>query len=108
MRTSRLVPPLLKLTTFALTWAAGAVLAQEPVPESAKERFQRMSREAEAKGLVEPFKGVTTDGKIVPGLFPLKSTGVSTEPVRIAAEAFIAALTEKERERTLFDVRDDE
>ncbi len=70
------------------------------------ERFRRMSEDFEAKGLAEPFKGITADGKIVPGLFPIQSTGVSTEPVRNAAEAFLASLTNVQRSRTLFPVDD--
>ena len=44
------------------------------------ERFRLMSRQAESRGLAEPFKGVTTNGNIVPGLFSIRSIGVSTEP----------------------------
>ena len=59
-------------------------------------------------GLAEPFKGVTTDGNVIPGLFPIRSTGVSTEPVRKAAGAFLASLTEEQRARTTFSVDDPE
>ncbi|HEY6404051.1 MAG TPA: DUF3500 domain-containing protein [Blastocatellia bacterium] len=72
------------------------------------ERVQRMSKDAENRGLAEPFKGVTTDGNIVPGLFPVRSTGVSTEPVRKAAGLFLASLREEQRARTVFDVGDSE
>lgn len=72
------------------------------------ERFQRMSREAEARGLAEPFRGVTTDGEVVSGLFPIRSTGVSTAPVRTAAEAFLATLTPAQRAKTVFSVDDPE
>jgi hypothetical protein len=65
-----------------------------------------MSKDAEARGLAEPFRGVTTGGKVVPGLFPIHSTGVSTEPVRKAAAAFLAALTTEQRGRTTFPVDD--
>ena len=34
---------------------------------------------------------MTTNGTVVPGLFTVKSTGVSTAPVRDAAVAFLAA-----------------
>ena len=85
------------------------------VPEGAwaqaadrSERARRMSQEAEARGLAEPFKGMTTDGTIVPGLFPIRSTGVSTEPVRKAAEAFLASLTPEQRAKTAFPVDDPE
>jgi Protein of unknown function (DUF3500) len=69
-------------------------------------RFPAMSRAAEEKGLAEPFKGITTNGEVVKGLFPLHSTGVSTEPVRTAAEKFLAALSEEQRRRTLFPADD--
>lgn len=72
------------------------------------ERFQRMSREAEARGLAEPFRGVTTDGNVVSGLFPIRSIGVSTAPVRAAAEAFLATLTPAQRTKTVFSVDDPE
>lgn len=67
-----------------------------------------MSKEAETRGLGEPFKGITTNGTVVSGLFPLHSTGVSTEPVRKAATAFLAALTQEQRAKTMFPVDDDE
>ena len=69
-------------------------------------RFPAMSRAAEEKGLAEPFKGITTNGEVVKGLFPLRSTGVATEPVRIAAEKFLAALGEEQRRTTQFPVDD--
>ena len=72
------------------------------------ERFRNMSRDAEKKGLAEPFKGVTANGTVEPGLFAVKSTGVSTEPVRKAAAAFLAALTDEQRSKTKFAVDDDE
>src|SRR6476659_4725688 len=66
--------------------------AQTQTPAERTERFRKMSIDAETKGLAEPFKGITTDGQVVPGLFAIHSTGVSTEPVRKAADAFLAAL----------------
>jgi hypothetical protein len=69
-------------------------------------RFPAMSRAAEERGLAEPFKGITTNGELATGLFPVRSTGVSTEPVRVAAEKFLAALSEEQRRKTLFPVDD--
>src|SRR6218665_1263603 len=66
-----------------------------PAPPGRESRIAEgaaRSREFEAKGLAEPFKGVTADGTVVPGLFGVKSTGVSTAPVQKAATAFLAAL----------------
>ncbi|HYV05149.1 MAG TPA: DUF3500 domain-containing protein [Blastocatellia bacterium] len=67
-----------------------------------------MSTAAEAKGLAEPFKGITTNGQVAPGLFGIHSTGVSTEPVRKAAETFLASLTLEQRTKTMFGVEDPE
>lgn len=88
-----------------IVWRAGA---QPPPGQSFQERAKQMSSAAEAKGLAEPFKGVTTDGSVVPGLFAVKSTGVSTEPVRVAAQAFLDALTAEQRKKTTFPVDDPE
>ncbi|MBM3724350.1 MAG: DUF3500 domain-containing protein [Acidobacteria bacterium] len=67
-----------------------------------------MSRKAEAEGLAKPFIGITASGQVTPGLFTLKSTGVSTEPVQRAAEAFLGGLDEAQRAKTQFPVDDPE
>ena len=89
----------------ALVWRAGA---QPPATQSFQERAKQMSAAAETKGLAEPFKGVTADGTVVGGLFAVKSTGVSTEPVRVAAQTFLDALTPDQRKKTAFPVDDPE
>ncbi len=96
---------------FVASLIPSYLLAQNPPPANAidmAERFRRMSEDFETKGLAEPFKGITADGNIEPGLFPIQSTGVSTEPVRNAAEAFLASLSNVQRSRTLFPVDDPE
>jgi hypothetical protein len=79
-----------------------------PAPRRSAADFQRMSAAAETRGLAEPFAGITANGEIEPGLFAIRSTGVSTEPVREAAQAFLAALTGEQHARTRFAVDDDE
>ena len=86
------------MTHFARDVLLGLLLVTS-VPGSAwaqaagrAERVRRMSEQAETRGLAEPFKGVTTNGTIISGLFAIRSTGVSTEPVRSAAVAFLASL----------------
>ena len=88
----------------------GASPAPAPSPGAAdrQARFERQSRSAEERGLAEPFRGITTNGAVVPGLFGIRSTGVSTEPVRASAAAFIATLTPEQRTRTLFPDDDTE
>jgi hypothetical protein len=75
-------------------------------PSEIAERFRRMSEEYELEGLAAPFRGITTIGKVEPGLFQISPSGVSTEPVRNAAENFIATLTSPQLARTLFPVDD--
>lgn len=91
----------------AVAGAAAFLTAQQPQGDR-KERFARNSRDAETKGLAEPFKGIATSKGLEPDLFPIRSTGVSTEPVRKAAEAFLNALTPEQRQKTVFAVDDPE
>ncbi len=82
--------------------------SQQPSPSQRLAQFKQRSIESEKAGLAQPFKGVTTDGNVMPGLFAIKSTGVSTAPVRKAADTFLAALTPEQKIKTLFTVDDDE
>ena len=52
----------------------------------------------------QPFKGITTDGGIIPGLFPIQQTGISTQPIREAAEDFLGSLKTEQRDRALFPI----
>jgi hypothetical protein len=81
---------------------ATRALAQQPADQA--EAFRRRSEEFEAKGLAEPFKGLTANGEVAPGLFPIRATGVSTEPVRQAAERFLSALSAEQRSRACFPI----
>jgi hypothetical protein len=56
------------------------------------------------KTVAEPFKGNTTDGAVVPGLFPIRATGVSTQTIRQATEAFLASLSAGQRARAIFPI----
>jgi hypothetical protein len=57
--------------------------------------------------IAAPFKGVTTDGQVVPNLFRIASTGVSTRPVQDAADALLASLDADQRRTATFAVDDD-
>ena len=78
-------------------------LSAQPPPAAGGSPVNR-----EAAALSEPFVGITTDGKAQPGLFHIRSTGVTTEPVKKAAVAFLAALTPEQRAKTTFPVDDSE
>lgn len=101
----------MRATTWALGWLAVGLLGgvdAGAAQETRTERFARMSREAEERGLAEPFRGITTHGTAEAGLFPIRSTGVSTEPVWRAARDFLGSLSPMDRARTLFPVDDPE
>jgi hypothetical protein len=70
------------------------------------ERLQRR-RETARLALTEPFVGVTTDGHVRAGLFPLRRTGVSLEPVVTAAGAFLASLDGEQRTTACFELESD-
>ena len=59
------------------------------------------------ESLAGAFHGITLDGTVEQGLFPIASTGVSTEPIIAAANDFIASLTKSERETACFAITDD-
>ncbi|MCR9117534.1 MAG: DUF3500 domain-containing protein [bacterium] len=56
----------------------------------------------------DPYVGIVTSSGAQEDLFHIKSTGVETEPIRVAAEKFLEGLTNEQREKTLFPVDDDE
>lgn len=77
---------LLTLVTLLLAQPRGAVAGRDAIKE--------------------PFKGVTTDGEIRRGLFKIRATGVSTEPLRQAAVDFLASLTPEQKAKTVYPVDD--
>jgi hypothetical protein len=89
------------------SWAL-AVMVLTATVAWAQDAMRQRSQAAEKQGLAEPFKGVTADGKLAADLFAIASTGVSTEPVKKAADAFLAGLTAAQRGKTTFAVDDDE
>jgi hypothetical protein len=96
---------------FLSSLIPAAVLApwafsQTQTPADTAETFRRMSEEYEQEGLATPFRGITTNSDVIPGLYEIKPTGVSTESVRNAAEKFIASLTPVQLARTMFPVND--
>jgi hypothetical protein len=82
------------------------VFGQKQTPTDMAERFRQMSEQDEQEGLAAPFEGITTNGKVIPGLFEINPTGVSTEQVRNAAEKFIDSLTNVQLARTMFPIDD--
>ncbi|HSF29518.1 MAG TPA: DUF3500 domain-containing protein [Candidatus Tectomicrobia bacterium] len=69
------------------------------LPEGLQRQLARAKANMEA-----PFKGITTDGHARAGLYPLRKTGMSVQPIIDAADTFLAALTPSERATASFDV----
>ena len=87
---------------LALTAAFGPAAAQRG---DELEQMRRAFSERNDAALAEPYRGITS-GSAERNLFPIRATGVSTEPVRRAAQAFLAALTPEQRARTAYRVDD--
>lgn len=100
--------PSLRIAATALVLTAAVVaLAVRSGASQDVDRVQR-SRALDEQGTAEPFRGVTTDGNVEGDLFHVRSTGVSTAPVKEAADAFLASLTVEQRQRTTFAPDDNE
>jgi hypothetical protein len=48
--------------------------------------------DAAAASVARPLVGISTDGDVRQGLFPLRATGVATAPILDAAQDFLASL----------------
>jgi len=55
--------------------------------------------------LKQDFKGLTATGEVVPDLFPLRSTGVSTQSMLAAVNEFLASLDTDQRAAVSFPVQ---
>jgi uncharacterized protein DUF3500 len=78
--------------------ASARAMAGEP-----SEFLRRYRDEGEAR-LAQPFTGITVDGAVAPGLFTIEKTGVSTRPIKEAADAWLASLDGGQRADALFPV----
>jgi uncharacterized protein DUF3500 len=94
---------LISAAVFA-PWSFGQ--EEKQTPAEMAEMFRRRSEDYEREGLGSPYLGITSNHEVIPGLFEIKPTGVSTEPVRNAAEQFIASLANEQLARTMFPVDD--
>ena len=92
---------------LVISFAGNAVFAQSQYPSNLLEQKGNFSAGA-ARALGQPFHGVTTSDGINPGLFPIKSTGVSTAPIREAADRFLATLSTADLSRVHFAINDPE
>ena len=92
-------------TKLMFTVAVAAILFVQTVDGQQRPPRGRFDGQREA-ALAQPFKGVYFLDIPPANLFPIKKTGVSTEPVRQAAKAFLASLKAEDRKKTVFPVDD--
>lgn len=79
------------MTTQTLRPRIKEAVSARDLSSQTNERTRGM-RVAGEQAVAEPFGGITAGGRIIPGLFPIESTGVSTAPMVTAARAFLASL----------------
>lgn len=92
-------PRFVALALVAASLACISVYAQQRGPRGPRGGGGEAS-------LAQPYRGIVADGKIETGLFKIQSTGVATEPVVEAAKAFLAVLSDEQKQRTTFPVDD--
>ena len=79
--------------------------AYQPPPKYS-EFLQRMLVRAR-ESLCGEFRGITADGIVRPGLFPVRKTGVSLEPILRAARDFLATLDLRQQRQVSFNIQSD-
>ena len=99
--------PRVVLAAILVAAFAGAVVFGPASAQRASELQQMRQAFSERSDatLAEPYRGITS-GAPERDLFPIRATGVSTEHLRLAAQAFLAALTPEQRARTTYPVDD--
>ena len=96
------------LTGVIVVGLVALAVAQQQGPNTQTLAVKKLVADRLRASLVEPFVGVRTTEGVTVGLFPIRASGVSTEPIRKAAAAFIASLTPDQARRTVFGVEDPE
>ena len=95
---------------FLMCWAAalaGGVDGQEQTRQFIGN--QAMTELAFSQHLSEPFVGVTTDGTPIPDLYSIAGPeGESNSRLVEAANAYLDSLTREQRQKTRFEVDDDQ
>jgi len=94
------------LVLFVVLTSVALLSQRRAGDRSAGLRQRSLDREAALAG--DPFVGIRPPSGVEKGLFKIESSGVSTEPVREAAEKFLSVLSDTQRKKTVFPVDDPE
>ncbi len=97
---------IIKHASLIITAVMGLVHLVEAQPNLSelKKRFAILDSENVSK----PYKGIVTSQGLEKGLFPIKATGVTTKPIKKAAEDFLQSLTRQQLTKTKFLILDEE
>ena len=93
---------------LALVGTGAVVVAAQARVDPRLLAVKKTFADQQQAALAVPFTGVRTADGRREGLFPIRATGVSTEPLRAAASAFLATLTPAQVIRTVFAIDDAE
>src|SRR5688572_25635280 len=88
--------------------ALPALLASQARLDPRLLAFRKVLSEQQQAAVAVPIAGIRSATGVRTGLFPIRASGVSTEPIRRAADAFLASLTPAQFIRTQFAVDDSE
>jgi hypothetical protein len=91
------------LPTPAQSKIAGATPRAHATARRSSPRGQAMAAVWKAK-LAEPFRGVTTDGTAIPGLFALAPDGAPVKAMIEAAQALLARFSPEQRRTSCFPI----
>ena len=99
----------LLLTLGLALWGSTAAAEVAPFSYDAETlALKTMFTDQQTQALAEAFVGLRPGSGRTHALFPIKASGVSTEPVRLAATHFLATLTPTQLLKTQFGVNDPE
>ena len=71
-------------------------------------KVEQSDTEAERKALSIPYYGVSNDGDLIPDLYSINATGISTAGIKDAVEEFMNSLSTGQREMCTFPIDDKE
>ncbi len=97
---------------FLFAFSGATAIAQRPGGKGSKGKGKGKGRPSFAvlveEAVSQKFVGVTARGSVEKDLFNIEATGVSTKPIKVAADIFLAALSPEQRKMTTFPVDDSE
>lgn len=97
---------ILKFIPISLVSLLAACQPDSSNSTDTKEREKSFFEKNEEKYLQDNFIGLRNSDGIQTGLYPIKATGVSTQPVVTAAKEFLSGLSQAQKVETLYEVDD--